>query len=194
MRVVFRAAGEVHEVELTPAPAGGWRITAGGRTLVAAALRDPGAPDAVPPAGASGRAAGGLSTGGPPLTGSIRTLVVEMDGRPCRAVVAREGKRWWVALGGDVVALDEVDEDETLAAGTAHGPLEIVSPIPGRVLKVLVSEGDPVEAGQVVVSVEAMKMENGLRAERPGRVARVLVTAGDRVEPGQVLVELAEPA
>ncbi len=195
MRVVFRLGTAVHPVELGPAPEGGWRATAGGRTL-AAALREPAAPHAAPPAetgaAAAGSAgAGGVPGGGPPLAGSARTLVVDLDGSPCRAVAARDGKRWWIALGGDVVVLDEVDEDEPLAAGTTRGPLEIVSPIPGRVLKVLVAAGDRVEAGQVVVSVEAMKMENGLRAERTGRVARVLVAAGDRVEPGQVLVELA---
>jgi pyruvate carboxylase len=56
---------------------------------------------------------------------------------------------------------------------------------------VLVTPGQRVEPGQVVVSLEAMKMENAVRAERQARVARVLVAEGDRVDPGQTLVELA---
>lgn len=161
MRLVFRYGGETLAVDLAREPGGGWRIAAAGQHVTAAP-----------------RAAG------PGL------LVVELDGRPVRAVVARDGTRWWVALGGDVAAFEEATDDEG-SAGAAHGPLEVVSPIPGRVLTVLVEPGDEVEAGQVVVSVEAMKMENGLKAERAARVARVLVAPGDRVESGQLLVELA---
>ena len=63
--------------------------------------------------------------------------------------------------------------------------------MPGRVVQVLVSEGDEVAPGQGVVIVEAMKMENELKAERAGVVERVLVSAGDLVEGGAELVCLA---
>ncbi len=169
MRVLFRIGNEVYPVELALSSGGVWRVNAGGRDLAA-----------------------GLDPGGKAGAVDTRSVVVEVGGRPLRAVVVREGKRWWVAVGGQVAVLEEATEDDR-AAGAAHGPLEIISPIPGRVLRTLVSPGDQVEAGQVVVSVEAMKMENGLKAERAGRVARVLVAEGDRVEPGQLLVELAAP-
>ena len=68
-----------------------------------------------------------------------------------------------------------------------HGEISIVAPMPGRVVRVLVTMGDQVTARQGVVVVEAMKMENELRAPRGGRVKEVTVTAGTSVEAGRVL-------
>ena len=59
--------------------------------------------------------------------------------------------------------------------------------MPGRVVRVLVAPGDDVEARQAVVVVEAMKMENELRAPRAGKVREVNVAAGTSVEAGRVL-------
>jgi biotin carboxyl carrier protein len=70
----------------------------------------------------------------------------------------------------------------------AHGEQKIVAPMPGRVVRVLVAEGDQVEARQPVAVVEAMKMENELRSPKAGRVKDVAVTAGSSVEAGRVLV------
>jgi biotin carboxyl carrier protein len=64
--------------------------------------------------------------------------------------------------------------------------------MPGRIVKVLVKEGGAVAVGDAVIVVEAMKMENELRATREGVVAKVHVKEGDRVEGGAVLVELQE--
>jgi biotin carboxyl carrier protein len=68
------------------------------------------------------------------------------------------------------------------------GHREIVASMPGKVIRVLVAPGDVVEAGQGLVVVEAMKMQNEMKAAGPGRVARVAVTAGATVESGEVLV------
>jgi len=65
--------------------------------------------------------------------------------------------------------------------------------MPGLVLRIEVAEGDAVSEGQGVVIVEAMKMENELRASGAGVVSRVLVAEGEAVEKDQVLVELAAP-
>jgi biotin carboxyl carrier protein len=75
------------------------------------------------------------------------------------------------------------------AEGTAHGhgEISIVAPMPGRVVRVLVRTGDAVTARQGVVVVEAMKMENELRAPRGGRVKEVSVTPGTSVEAGRIL-------
>ena len=62
--------------------------------------------------------------------------------------------------------------------------------MPGLVVRVNVAEGDEVAAGQGLVVMEAMKMENELRAPAPGRVRRVLATPGTAVEKGAVLVEV----
>jgi biotin carboxyl carrier protein len=79
------------------------------------------------------------------------------------------------------------------AAGAATGPAPLKAPMPGLVVSVEVSEGDEVAAGDGLVVVEAMKMENELRAEGPGRVKAVLVSPGTAVEKDQVLVEFERP-
>jgi biotin carboxyl carrier protein len=70
------------------------------------------------------------------------------------------------------------------------GPRRIVAPMPGRVVKVLVRPGDMVDARQGLVVVEAMKMENELRAPGAGTVTEVKVTEGASVEANTVLVVL----
>jgi biotin carboxyl carrier protein len=76
------------------------------------------------------------------------------------------------------------------AAGTgaADGPQRVTSPMPGKIVKVLVAPGDEVQPRQGLVVVEAMKMENELRASRGGRVASVHVQEGALVEAGRLLV------
>jgi pyruvate carboxylase subunit B len=79
------------------------------------------------------------------------------------------------------------DRDATAKAGEA---LEIRAIIPGRVASVAVTVGDTVETGQTLLAVEAMKMQNELRAPRGGTVLRVPAATGGTVEVGDVLVVL----
>jgi len=74
------------------------------------------------------------------------------------------------------------------AGGAAQGEQNVSAPMPGRVVRLLVAPGDPVEARQPVVVVEAMKMENELRSPKAGHVKEVTVAAGTSVEAGRVLV------
>ena len=73
-------------------------------------------------------------------------------------------------------------------AATASGPTEIRAIIPGRVATVRVAVGDEVEAGQGLLVVEAMKMQNELKAGRAGTVERVAVTEGQTIDHGDLLV------
>jgi pyruvate carboxylase subunit B len=70
------------------------------------------------------------------------------------------------------------------------GPSAVQSPMPGKVVKVLVGVGDEVKSGQGVVVVEAMKMENELKSPKDGKVKAVAVKEGQAVEAGQSLVTL----
>jgi len=72
--------------------------------------------------------------------------------------------------------------------GSASGPQRIVAPMPGKVVRVLVKPGDEVRARQGLVVVEAMKMENELKAARDGRVRDVSVVEGQSVDAGAVLL------
>lgn len=74
--------------------------------------------------------------------------------------------------------------------GVRAGPMEMLATIPGRVLAVQIAEGDAVVAGQALVVVEAMKMQNELRATRDGVVGRVAVGPGETIEVGDLLLVL----
>ena len=73
-------------------------------------------------------------------------------------------------------------------AAVQHGPTEVRAIIPGRVVAVAVVAGEAVSAGQRLLAVEAMKMENELRAPRDGTIDRVVVAVGETVELGDPLV------
>lgn len=94
-------------------------------------------------------------------------------------------------------AVDAVDErtrairDLSAANAVAAGPAPLKAPMPGLVVRVLATQGAEVQAGEPLVVMEAMKMENELRAPSAGKVSVVLVKVGDAVEKGAVLVELA---
>jgi biotin carboxyl carrier protein len=114
--------------------------------------------------------------------------------------VARSGQvRHEVVLGGWRVLLDVEDERsarlrERARRGredAAHaGPLEVRAIIPGRVVAVSVAEGDAVEAGQQLLVIEAMKMQNELRSPRAGVVERIAAGVGQAVDLGAVLLVL----
>jgi biotin carboxyl carrier protein len=73
------------------------------------------------------------------------------------------------------------------AAGDEKGPRKIVAPMPGRVVRVLVAENSEVEAGQGIVVVEAMKMQNEIKSPKKGVVKKISTIPGAAVKPGDVL-------
>lgn len=126
----------------------------------------------------------------------VRRIV--RGGRSHEFVATRgEGKgRWRLLMSAERFDAEALDE-RTLAVRTMEGqrgapPVggALLAPMPGLVVRVLVAEGDRVAAGAGLVVIEAMKMENDLKAAAPGMVRRVLVEPGMGVEKGTVLVEL----
>ncbi len=69
-----------------------------------------------------------------------------------------------------------------------EGEIAVTAPIPGLVVKVLTAEGEEIEEGQPLLILEAMKMENEIRARRPGKIKQVKVAPGQRVEQNAVLL------
>jgi len=93
----------------------------------------------------------------------------------------------------EVEALDERTRsirDLSAANAAPAGPAPVLAPMPGLIVRVNVVPGDMVEAGQGVVVMEAMKMENELRATSSGKVKSVEVSPGTAVEKGAILVSL----
>jgi len=115
-----------------------------------------------------------------------RVVVQKRDGRG-RYTLWVDGYRF------EGEALDErtrAIRDTTAAAAAPTGPAPVRAPMPGLIVRVNVKVGDVVEAGQGVVVMEAMKMENELRATAAGTVKSVEVAPGAAVEKGMLLVAL----
>lgn len=89
--------------------------------------------------------------------------------------------------GGSTSALPSAPSTASVPASSANA---VVAPLAGSVFKILVEEGQEIEAGQVLVVLEAMKMETEITAPHAGKVAAILVGVGDPVQGGQGLVEL----
>jgi len=138
----------------------------------------------------------------------IAAQVASIDGTPVRMVsigdevhrvVVRPGASrgqytlWLDGYRFDVEALDErtrAINERSGANAKATGPAPVVAPMPGLIVRVNAAIGDAVAAGQGLVVMEAMKMENELRAQSAGKVKNILVTPGTAVEKGTVLIEL----
>jgi biotin carboxyl carrier protein len=196
VRFVATVDGRTHTVEVTGE--GGWyRLTIGG-----ARGADPGGRAEAP--GGRAEAPGGR---GPAASG-----VWEVDARLTAQgiyslliagvsyvadVTDREGA-CVVDVGGESYVIDVEEETRYIirtrggAAVTGVGQT-LTAPMPGRVTQVAVRRGDHVEPGRTLIIIEAMKMENELKATTTGTVVEVRVEAGQAVNPGDVLV-VVEPA
>ncbi len=109
-----------------------------------------------------------------------------------RSFVIHESATNWIAL--NAIEWERVVTDPRLRASAgpaaASAIREVKAAMPGKVVRLLASPGDTVEAGQGLLILEAMKMQNELRSPRAGVVAAVRVEEGTTVASGQVLVTL----
>jgi 3-methylcrotonyl-CoA carboxylase alpha subunit len=117
--------------------------------------------------------------------------VTDAEGRTRRVhtAVSREGI--WVHLNGDVDLLARHDRQPVTRASTAAADHELVAPMPATVLSIVAPPGSTVAAGDVLLILEAMKMELPVRAPRAGTVSAVHCREGELVQPGLTLVELS---
>ncbi len=185
MRFDVEANGRRHLVEARRG-ASGWLVSFDGRQLSADVTKIGGRWSLL-----LGPAEAAPLHAGPPEGGPHHA------GRPFRsydiAIEARAGSERVVHIDGRSIRV-------SLAGGragrgghrdghlhTAAGPVRVESPMAGRIIKVLVSAGDAVDARQGLVVVEAMKMENELRAPRAGTVTDMRVVAGAAIDAGTVV-------
>jgi biotin carboxyl carrier protein len=114
-------------------------------------------------------------------------------GRSYEVRIAGNGAEWHATVGDRSFTLDVADpRDAAKRSNTTLGHLHqnVKAPMPGKVIRLLVREGDEVAPGQGLAVVEAMKMQNELKALRAGRVVRVVAKDGDTVAVGDVLLTL----
>ena len=100
---------------------------------------------------------------------------------------------FYVDLNGERSVVEVQDPRGTGRRGASaihDGRQNVSAPMPGRVVRVLVGEGDEVEAGAGLVVVEAMKMQNEMKAPKGGRILSVKAGEGDTVAAGEVLVTI----
>jgi biotin carboxyl carrier protein len=131
-----------------------------------------------------------------PVSLDDNRLVLAVDGRRQTFYVAESRDRLFVYFGGRQYVLDKVDAAaEFKGDGDGYGGAEdvIATPMPGKVVKVLVGEGDSVEPNQPVFIIESMKMENEVRSLGRGVVKKVHAAAGDSLNHGDPVVELEPP-
>jgi biotin carboxyl carrier protein len=113
---------------------------------------------------------------------SSREIQVAPGRAPGEMLVGIDGKSVIVVVNGRRTGHGGAD-----GGAHARGEQAVVAPMPGRVVRLLVASGDEVTARQPIVVVEAMKMENELRAPKAGHVKEIAVKAGESVEAGRVL-------
>lgn len=115
------------------------------------------------------------------------------DSRSFEVRVVKPVRQWLVQAAGGSWTAEVVDPRAAVArrAGLgSEGRQMLAAPMPGKVVRVLVEEGAAVEAGQGLIVVEAMKMQNEVKAPRAGRVIALAARAGASVTAGEVLVTL----
>lgn len=159
-------------------------------------------------AAAGGAAAGGASSGSGAASASdhllhlrpidgLDHLAVELDGRCHDVLFGRDARGMHVTVDGqrfECAVEDERERAAHLAAASGpKGPVTVRAPMPGILRAVLVKAGDAVKAGQPLVILEAMKMENELRADHAGVVREVKVAAGTAVDGGAALLVVEPP-
>jgi biotin carboxyl carrier protein len=106
---------------------------------------------------------------------------------------AENDNKIFIHLDGRVIELEKVGNDlkKFSADGLEYGAKDqIVTPMPGKVVKILVSEGDKIELGQPLVIVESMKMENEIKSPTNGTVVSIHFKDGDLVESNQPIIKL----
>ncbi|MBX5494742.1 MAG: biotin/lipoyl-binding protein [Bryobacteraceae bacterium] len=115
------------------------------------------------------------------------------NGRSFEVRIIQRDHHWLVDVDGreyPIEVLDPRSRRGRKAGAVLDGRQNVTAPMPGKVVRVLVAQGDSVQAGQGLVVVEAMKMQNELRAPRDGVVVQLSAREGAAVAAGEVLVTI----
>jgi biotin carboxyl carrier protein len=179
MKLRAEVAGEGYLVELTPAGAasGAAASDAGGELTYSVTPENGGHPPRTGKVSVREAMPGVISI----LEGN-RSTVVTLFSSPAGMVACIGGKQLPVGLG------DPRDRAPRTRDARAIGPQEVRTSMPGKVVRMLVADGDEVAVGQGVMIVEAMKMQNELKAPKAGRVTRVCTVEGSTVTAGETLL------
>jgi biotin carboxyl carrier protein len=114
------------------------------------------------------------------------------ENRSIEVVVTEKNDGCLVMLGGRQILVELGDVRTSLrhAQQGQQGTVQVRAPMPGKVIRVLVKDGDSVEANQGIVVMEAMKMQNEIKSPKNGTVKKIGITAGSAVNSGDLLAEV----
>jgi len=115
-------------------------------------------------------------------------LWLEIDGRKHKAVATKVGDVWWVHVLGHTLQFEVVEP----GASSSDDEGGLTAPMPGKILEVHVSVGQTVSSGDVLMVMEAMKMEHKIVAGSDGVVETILFKEGDQVPQGAELLTISE--
>jgi acetyl/propionyl-CoA carboxylase alpha subunit len=124
----------------------------------------------------------------------VKELRVTHNGKPFKVRSLKVGSNLWLHVNGETYVIDQSPKRAKSSSDSAarESSGQILSPMPGKILKVRVAVGDAVDIGQILVVMEAMKMEYSLIATVKGRVKTLSAKENEQVELNQLLVELEE--
>ena len=114
--------------------------------------------------------------------------LLKIDGKVYDVIVSPNSDSYGVCIHGKNLHVGKKSLMHHLGGGRARSDRrEVKTSMPGRIIEVLVREGEEVEAGQAVLILEAMKMQNEIKSPQPGKVTRIGPGRGDSVEAGALL-------
>ncbi|MCX7696903.1 MAG: biotin/lipoyl-binding protein [Bacteroidales bacterium] len=120
-----------------------------------------------------------------------KNLLVQVNGIPYQVVLEKEiyeAKTPKLVQGATIPNTDIANQTKKTSPPSLGGAIK--SPLPGVILEVHVKENDNVSMGQKIITIEAMKMENVIYADKSGKVKAIKVKKGDNVLEGDILIEL----
>ncbi|MGH7884843.1 MAG: acetyl-CoA carboxylase biotin carboxyl carrier protein subunit [Thermodesulfobacteriota bacterium] len=120
---------------------------------------------------------------------NIYSIII--DGNSLTIGIFKKGKKIQAFYKGNLFELEAISDRDSSKSAIIGSGLEVISPMPSRIVKILKNAGDRVEAEDPVVVVEAMKMESELKAPSSGKIKEIRVKEGDAVEEGAILVTLS---
>jgi biotin carboxyl carrier protein len=128
-----------------------------------------------------------------PISENCLSLLV--NGKTFTVYFAEAAGKRYFSIGGEQFCIQETKEESVTSSGADSAGVEeapvAASPMPGKVVKLLVKEGDKVAKGQGLVIVEAMKMENEIKSPVNGTVEKISFSPGDLVDAAQAIIEIA---
>lgn len=120
----------------------------------------------------------------------MKKIEIDINGKKLKGFAEKVGKDFWVSVNGKTFKYEEASGRKGKGSkNVVSNPNEIIAPMPGKITVIKKSSG-AVNTGDVVIMMEAMKMEYSLKANKDGKIKKISVKEGDQVTQGQLLAEI----